>query len=159
MANQSSFGLSSDASLSPYKTIGGKGRKIVRHPSDLKHINDVIPERSLSSTGNSPSPSDEWSRPSSVNAVSRFNETILKWDESEVIAWLREIGFAEYEVMVIKLHPHVLVCALCLNIVSTIITAKFQGTFDSQWESASHFGGDPPERDGCGQSGPSSGDH
>ena len=109
MANQSS-----DESPSPFKTIGGKGSNVVRHPSELK----FIPERSTSSgkttmalraisngggCADSPTSSggNEWSRPSSVNAVHHTgscNEAILKWDEDEVLSWLHEAGFAQYEV-------------------------------------------------------------
>ena len=96
----------SDEPLSSFKTIGGKGSIIVRHPSELK----FIPERStssgcgktrtqqLASNGDSPTSSIEWSRPPSVSAGTTFGEAILKWDEDEVVSWLHEAGFAEYEV-------------------------------------------------------------
>ena len=91
-----------DEYVSPYKTIGGKGSKIVRHPSEFH----LIPERSgsgccsnkrplRSSNASSPTSSEDWSR---SHAISSCNEAILKWDEGEVISWLQEIGFAEYEV-------------------------------------------------------------
>ena len=86
-----------DEYLSPYKTIGGKGSKIVRHPSELH----LIPERSGSGCSNKrPQRSSNGSSPTSsdTNALSSCNEAILKWDESEVVSWLHEIGFAEYEV-------------------------------------------------------------
>ena len=87
-----------DEHLSPYKTIGGKGSKVIRHPSELH----LIPERSgsgcstkrslRSSNTSSPTSSEDY------HAISSCNEVILKWDKSEVISWLHEIGFAEYEV-------------------------------------------------------------
>lgn len=92
-----------------FKTIGGKGSNIARHPSGLK----FIPERSasagcgrtrtqqLASNGDSPTSSIEWSRPSSVSAGPICNEAILKWDEDEIVSWLHEIGLAEYEVHVL----------------------------------------------------------
>ena len=84
----------SDESLSPYKTIGGKGSNISRHPSELHFSND-IPEGSPAGSG-----SINWSRPGSINgcATTSLNDAVLKWDEDEVISWLHETGFAEYEV-------------------------------------------------------------
>ena len=99
-----------DETVSPFKTIGGKGSNIARYPSVLK----FIPERSasagcgktrtqqLASNGDSPTSSIEWSRPSSVSAVPVCNEAILKWDEDDVVSWLHEIGFAGYEVHVLS---------------------------------------------------------
>lgn len=91
----------SGESPSPHKIIGGKGSKIMRHPSELH----LIPERSESicstmrytrlCNGSSPTSSDDWTR---VHAISSCNEAILKWEESEIVSWLHEIGFAEYEV-------------------------------------------------------------
>ena len=96
--------LTLDEPVSPYKTIGGKGSKIARHPSELK-LHNSIPERCSSSgskstsNGDSPMSSSELSRPGSVSAVaSNCNDAILKWDEDEVVGWLHESGFTEYEV-------------------------------------------------------------
>ena len=95
-----------DEYLSSYKTIGGKGNKVVRHPSELHLIversgSGCTTKRSLrSSNTSSPTSSEEWSR---GHAISSCNEAILKWDESEVISWLHEIGFAEYEVCMFEI--------------------------------------------------------
>jgi hypothetical protein len=90
-----------------YKTIGGKGNKIVRHPSEFHLISErsgsgCSTKRSLrSSNASSPTSSEDWSR---SHPVSSCNEAILKWDESEVISWLHEIGFAEYEVIDLMIY-------------------------------------------------------
>lgn len=95
-----------DEYASPYKTIGGKGSKVVRHPSELHLISErsgsgCSTKRSLrSSDTSSPTSSEDWTR---SHPSSSCNEAILKWDESEVISWLQEIGFAElYKVIVEK---------------------------------------------------------
>ena len=96
-----------DQHASPYKTIGGKGSKVVRHPSELHLISErsgsgCSTKRPLrSSDTSSPTSSEDGSR---SHPSSSSNEAILKWDESEVISWLHEIGFAElYKVLIFEI--------------------------------------------------------
>lgn len=88
--------LSTNADIpedSPFETIGGSGATIVRRPSLLS----CVPERSLLQPSRSytSSPSD-----SASDDRRSTNESIVRWQEDDVISWLEEIGFAEYTVRI-----------------------------------------------------------
>ena len=74
----------------PYETIGGKSTGIVRRPSLLLGI----PEKGLG-TQRSHTPSSCES--DATSGRKSMNESIARWTEDDVLSWLSEAGFAEYE--------------------------------------------------------------
>ena len=85
--------LSTNAETSedfPYETIGGRSAGIVRRPSMLVGI----PEKGLGPQ-RSHTPSSCGS--DATSGRKSISESIARWTEDDVLSWLSEAGFAEYE--------------------------------------------------------------
>ena len=89
-----------------YKVIGGRTTHLARTPSTL-----ALSERQARSQGRVPSPNflrprenGEDTRSSSSAGNSSLSNGIgghiLKWDQDDVLAWLKECGFEQYEVRI-----------------------------------------------------------
>lgn len=83
--------VDSKCETSQYETIGGKAAKIVRRPSLMCGIS----ERSFSSQRSPNSTHSDSSENGSVN------ESIGRWQEDDIQAWLHELGFEQYGVSII----------------------------------------------------------
>ena len=92
--------LSTNADISddfPYETIGGKSASIVRRPSLLT----CIPEKGFGpgiqrTRSHTPSSSES----ETASGRKSIGENIKRWQEDDVLSWLDEAGFAEYEVLI-----------------------------------------------------------
>ena len=82
-----------------YKIINGQSWNLTRQPSILKLKDSSLYKRHHSA--NSSFSSDEGSRPGS-----RVDNQILKWNEDDILAWLKEIGFECYEVITTLTTPN-----------------------------------------------------
>ncbi len=85
----------------PYETIGGSGATIVRRPSLSLSLNmlSCVPERGLLQVNRSYNSSPVESELSSGRKS--VSESIVRWQEDEVISWLDETGFGEYAVRIL----------------------------------------------------------
>lgn len=75
-----------------FTLVGGDSCKLMRAPSSLAETAPTYHRRGKRSTQNN-SPSDE-----TGSSFDECGPAILRWDEEDVIAWLRETGLEIYEV-------------------------------------------------------------